>query len=151
MQKWLADFTASYFQEKAPSKMFDSFLDVFLNSIVMLLYYQYYYSFSFIYFVILSFPCNIILALNALSELLCVIIIQHFFWCWASFLLTMDNVLLYFISFLSHPFIRHSYVQSQFIHLFYSTFYAVFMCSYWHWMIQCHFIVLTIILIIYPW
>ena len=111
----------------------------------MLLYYQYYYSFSFICFVILLFPCNIILALIALSELLCVIIIQHFFWCWASFLLTMDNVLLYFISFLSHPFIRHCYVQSQFIHLFYSMFYAVFMCSYWLWMIQCHFIVLTII------
>ena len=54
--------------------MFDSFLNVFLTSMVMLLYYQYYYSFSFFYFVILAFPCFIILALIALSEFLCVII-----------------------------------------------------------------------------
>ena len=110
----------------------------------MLLYYQYYYSFSLIHFIILSFPFNIILALITLSELLCVIIIQHFLWYWVTFLLALHNVLLYFISFLSHPFIRHCLVQSQFIHLFYSTSYAVFMCIYWLWMIQCHFIVLTI-------
>ena len=54
--------------------MFDSFVNVFLNSIVMLLYYQYCYSCTFIYFVISSFPCFIILALIALSEFLCVII-----------------------------------------------------------------------------
>ena len=54
--------------------MFGSILNVFLNSIVMLLYYQYYYSFSFIYFIILSFSCFIILALIALSKFLCVII-----------------------------------------------------------------------------
>ena len=53
--------------------MFGSFLNVFLNSIVMLLYYQYYHSFSFISFVILSFPCFVILALIALSEFLCVL------------------------------------------------------------------------------
>ena len=61
---------ASYFLEKAPSQMFDSFLNVFLNSTVILLYYQYYYSFSFIYFII-SIPCFIILSLIALSELFC--------------------------------------------------------------------------------
>ena len=65
--------------------MFDSFLNVFLNSIIMLLYYQYYYSVSFIYFVILSFHCNIILALIALSELLCVIIYLFFFSVWDFF------------------------------------------------------------------
>ena len=79
--------------------MFDSFLNVFLNSIVMLLYYQYYYSFSFIYFVVLSFPCFIILALIVLSE----------FWCYhlVSFLMLVYfaayfGQFLYFISFLSH-------------------------------------------------
>ena len=85
--------------------MFGSFLNVFLNSIVMLLYYQYYCSFSFIYFVILSFPCFIILDLIALSE---------FFLCYylASFLMLsyfatyFGQFFLYVISFLSYPFIR---------------------------------------------
>ena len=131
--------------------MFGSFLNVFLNSIVILLYYQYYYSFSFIYFVILSFPCNIILALIALSEfLLLSFSIFYDFGSLCCLLLTLDNVL-YFIKFLSHLFIRRCLVQNRFKHIFYSTFYAVFMCSYWLWMIQWYFIVLTIILITYPW
>ena len=83
-------WSTSYFQEKAPYQMFDSFLDVFLNSVVMLLYRQYYYSFLFIYFVILSFPCFITFALIAVSELLCVII-YHCFWRWDTLLLTLDN------------------------------------------------------------
>ena len=78
-------------------------MNEFLNSIVILPDYQYYYSFLFIYFVILSFPCSIILALIALSEIF--VIIQHLFWCWVTLLLALDNFL-YFISFLSHPFIR---------------------------------------------
>ena len=53
--------------------MFDSFMNEFLNSIVILPDYQYYYSFLFIYFVILSFPCSIILALIALSEIFVII------------------------------------------------------------------------------
>ena len=87
----------SYFPEKSPSQMFGSFLDVFLNSVVMLLYYQYYYSFLFIYFVILQFPCFTILALIALlSELL-------FCLLWAIF-----YIILFF---LSHPFKRRCLVQ----------------------------------------
>ena len=54
--------------------MFGSFLNVFLNSIVMLPYYQYYHLFSFIAYVIWSFPCFIKLALIALIEFLRVII-----------------------------------------------------------------------------
>ena len=65
---------ASGFQDKATSQMLGSFLNVFCNLIVMLLYYHYYYSFPLISLVILSFPCFIILALIALSEYLCVII-----------------------------------------------------------------------------
>ena len=48
-------------------------MNAFLNSIVMLLYYQNYYSFSFIPFVILLFPCFIILALIALRVNFCVL------------------------------------------------------------------------------
>ena len=66
------------------------------------------------------------------------------------FLFTLDNFL-YFISFLLHLFIKRCRVQSKFIHIFYSTFYAAFMCSYWLWMIQCYFIFLTIVLMTYPW
>ena len=51
--------------------MFGSLLNLFLNSISMLLYCQYYYLFSFISFAILPFLCFIILALIALSEFLC--------------------------------------------------------------------------------
>ena len=64
---------ASYFQDKAPSQILGSFMNAFLNSIVMLLYYQNYYSFSFIPFVILLFPCFIILALIALRVNFCVL------------------------------------------------------------------------------
>ena len=128
--------------------MIDSFLNAFFNSILMLLYYQYYYSLSFIYFVILSFPCFIILALIALSELFCVIF-YHLFWCWVTLLLTVDHFFMF--NLLSHPFIRRCLVQSQFIHIFCCIFYAVFMYSYWPWLIQWHSIVLAIILMIYPW
>ena len=76
LRMWLADFSRQLFPREG--SMIDSFLNAFFNSILMLLYYQYYYSLSFIYFVILSFPCFIILALIALSELFCVII-QHLF------------------------------------------------------------------------
>ena len=82
--------------------------------------------------------------LIALNDFVCVII-YHLFWCWVTLLLTLDNFL-YFISFLIHPFIRHCLVQSQFIHIFYSTFYAD-----WLWMVQCYITVLTIILMTYPW
>ena len=51
--QWVS--AASYSQGKAPSQIFDSFLNAFFNSVVMLLYHQYCYSCSFIYFVILSF------------------------------------------------------------------------------------------------
>ena len=84
--------------------MFHSFLNVFLNSSVMLVYYQYYCSFSFIYFVILSSPCFIILALIALSEffVLSFTIISHLeLLCYLIW-----TIFLYSISFLSHPFTR---------------------------------------------
>ena len=95
--------------------MFDSFLDVFLNSIVMLLYCQYYCSFSFIYFVILSFPCFIILALIALSEFLVlsfsiisdVELICYLLW----------TIVLYFISFLSYPFFYLPCSKSVYTHI----------------------------------
>ena len=106
---------ASYFEDKGP--------------VATLLYYQYYYSLSFIYFVILLFPCFIILASVTLSDFFCVFI-KHFFWCWVTLWLTLDNFL-YFISFLFHPFIRHCLPQSQFTHIFYTMFYVVFMCRYW--------------------
>ena len=87
--------------------MFNSFLNVFLNSIVMLLYYQY-YSFSFIYFVILSFPCFIILVLSYSLSYHC---FKWVFLCYhlASFLVLSYFAIYFghfFISFLSHPFIR---------------------------------------------
>ena len=137
-------------KRKLPLRCLTVFWMYFLIQLhMMLLYYQFYYSFSFIYFAILSFLCNIILVLIALAKLLYVII-YHLFWFCVTLLLTLDNVL-FFISFLSHPFIRRCIVQSQFIHIFYSTFYAVFMCSYWLSVIQRYFIVLTIILMTYPW
>ena len=95
--------------------MFNSFLNVFLNSIVMLLYCQYYCSFSFIYFVILSFPCFIILTLIALSEFLVlsfsiisdVELICYLLW----------TIVLYFISFLSHPFFYLPCSKSVYTHI----------------------------------
>ena len=86
--------------------MFGSFLNVFLNSIVMLLYYQYYYSVSFISFVILSFPCFIILALIALSEFLCVLASFSIFSDVGLLCYLLWTIFLYVISFLSHRFIR---------------------------------------------
>ena len=68
-----------------------------------------------------------------------------FFWSWVTQLLSLDKFL-YFISFLFPTFIRCCFVQSQFIDIFYSVF-----CADWFWIVQCHFIVLTIILMTYPW
>ena len=59
--------------------------------------------------------------------------------------------LFFMFNLLSHPFIRGCLVQSQFIHIFCGIFYAVFMYSYWPWLIQWYFIILAIILMTYPW
>ena len=94
--------------------MFDCFLNVFLNSIVMLLYYQYYYSFSFIHFVIVSFPCFIILALIALNELLCYLLAYFLI---LGYFPAYFNNFLYFISFLSHPFKTLPCLKSVYRHI----------------------------------
>ena len=115
LEKLLADLSRQLLLRE--SSIVDAcLLNVFLNSILMLLYYQHYHSFSFIYLVTLSFPCYIILALIAVIELLRVII-SHFFWCWDTLLLTLEKFL-YFFSFLSHLFIKRCLLQSQFIHIF---------------------------------
>ena len=112
----------------------------------MLVYYQYYYSFSFIYFVILSLPCSIILALKLLKVSFCVLSFSIFsdvgFLCcllWAIF-----HLLLVF-----YPTLLKD------VALFKGSWYTYitvrFMCSYWLWMIQWHFIFLIIILMTYPW
>ena len=81
----------------------------------------------FIFF-ILSFSCFIIVALIALMSF-CVLSI--------STSLMLGHILLALL------FIRRCLVQRQFTHIFYSTFYAVFMCNCFLWMMQCYFIVLT--------
>ena len=113
----------------------------------MLLYYQYYYSFSFIYYFIIPLFCykrfNCFKLAFACYHLASFLLLGYFAAYFQQFFI--------FISFLYHPFIRRCFVQSQFIHIFCNTFYAVFICSYWLSMIQCHFIVLTIILKTYSW
>ena len=129
--------TASYFQGKVPSQMFDSFLNVFLNSIVMLLYYQYYYSCSFIYFVILSFPFFIILALMLSVSFLC----YHLaFFLMLGYFATYFGQFFIFYQFFMSPFYKSCLVQTQFMHIFYS------MLTDFKW-----FNVITIILMTYPW
>ena len=95
--------------------MFDSFLNVFLNSVAMLLYYQCYYSFWFTNFFYFIIPFFYHTHFNCF---------KWAFVCYhvASFLILgyftvyFDNFS-YFISFLSHPFLRRCLAQRQFIHI----------------------------------
>ena len=99
--------------------------------------------FSFIYFVILSYSFYYFKWAFVCYSLASFLMLAHFAAYFGQFFLH------YKWFFLSHPFVRRCLVQSQFMHIFYVTFYAVFMCSYWLWMVKCHFIVLAIILITY--
>ena len=96
----------------------------------------------FYYLVALS----LLLVLIALSELLYVIILASFLMPWL--------FLVYFI-FLYLVFILLLYKYVAFFKVslctyFYGKFHAVFMRSYWIWIIQCHFIVSAITLMTYP-
>ena len=66
------------------------------------------------------------------------------------FIAYFGQFFIYSISFLSHRFRRCCFVQSQFMHIFYLTFYALFMCSY-YLNGSVPFIVLAIILLTYLW
>ena len=59
------------------------------------------------------------------------------------------QILIFNEFFVSHFYLKGCFVESQFIHKFYGTFYAAFIWNCWLWMIQCHFIVLAIILMTY--
>ena len=112
----------------------------------MFLYCHYWYSLSFIYLFILSFGCFIILVLVAF---LCYHLASSLMLChFAAYFGQVLSIFNWF--FISHFYIMLTY-SKQFMRMFYLTFYAVLMCSYWLWMIQCHFIVLDFILMSYPW
>ena len=112
MRKWLATF--SYFREKAPSCMFDNFLHAF-SSIAMLLYYKFYYSFFMYLFCCFIIPLFYHSRFIALSELFGLLLFH--------FATYVGQCFLYFISLLSHSFIRRSLVKNQFLHIFYVMFY----------------------------
>ena len=141
MRKWLAHFSRWLFQRE--SSILYILTDIWMYLLIQLWCYltiSIIIQFSFIYFVILSFRCLIIVTCFNCYKWAFFVIIFASFLVLRHFAAYFRQFFLYLVSFLSHPFIRRCLVQSKFMHIFYVTSYPVSMCSYYFVCIYVKFI-----------